>query len=59
MGNVKIGENEYYFDAAVLLMDDEIREALHALMTPCSDQEFMDAYILAHAEKFNGEAFSV
>ena len=47
------------FDAAVNLMDDEIREDLHNKMAPCTDQEFMDAYVQAHAAKFDGEEFQV
>lgn len=47
------------FDAAVNLMDDEIREELHSTITPCADQEFVDAYIAAHAAKFDGEEFTV
>ena len=26
-------------------MDDEIREAIHAQISPCSNDEFLDAYI--------------
>ena len=47
------------FDAAVNLMDDEIREELHNKMAPCTDQEFLDAYVDAHATKFGGEEFQV
>lgn len=47
------------FDAAVNLMDDEIREDLHNKMAPCTDQEFLDAYVQAHAAKFDGEEFQV
>jgi hypothetical protein len=47
------------FDAAVNLMDDDIREALHSKMAPCTDQEFIDAYVEAHAAKFEGEEFQV
>ncbi len=48
------------FDAAVNLMDDDIRERLHLeLMDGCSKQDFIDAYEAAHAEKFSGEKFSV
>ncbi len=47
------------FDAAVELMDDDIREALHDKIAPCSDQAFIDAYVAAHAEAFGGEAFNV
>ena len=36
------------FDAAVELMDDDIREELHAKLAPCSDQAFLDAYEAHH-----------
>lgn len=47
------------FDAAVNLMDDEIREDLHNKMAPCTAQEFVDAYVAAHAAKYAGEEFQV
>lgn len=43
---------EVDFDAAVNLMDEEIREKLNDKMAPCTDQEFFDAYAKAHEEKF-------
>ena len=46
------------FDVAVSLMDDDIREEVHADVAPCTDQEFMDAYAKAHHEKY-GEEFKV
>ena len=46
------------FDVAVSLMDDDIREEVHADLAPCTDQEFMDAYAKAHHEKY-GEEFKV
>lgn len=46
---------EVDFDAAVALMDDEIREQLHAEMAPCSNQAFFEAYAEAHEEKFGEE----
>jgi len=46
------------YDAAVELMDDEIRESLHADLAPCTDLEFLEAYMAAHAEKF-GEQFAI
>lgn len=53
-------ENQYGeeidFDAAVELMDSEIREAVHDEMAPCSEQEFFDAYCEAHEAK-HGEGF--
>lgn len=47
---------EIDFDAAVSLMDDEIREELHNELAPCTEQEFFDAYCKAHEEKY-GEEF--
>lgn len=49
---------DVYWDAAVELMDDDIREQLHREMAPCTDQEFFTAYEKAHLEKF-GEEFVV
>ena len=47
------------YTAAVELMDDELREQLHREMAPCTNQEFYNAYVKAHAEKFNGEKFQI
>lgn len=47
------------YDAAVELMDDDLREQLHMEMAPCTNQEFYDAYVKAHAEKYNGEKFQI
>lgn len=46
---------EIYYNAAVELMDDELREKLHLEMAPCTDQEFFDAYCKLHEEKFGEE----
>lgn len=46
------------FDACVNLMDDNLRERLHDLLAPCTDQEFLDAYVVAHRAK-HGEEFRV
>lgn len=43
---------EVYYNAAVALMDDEIREALHAELAPCTEQEFFTAYCKAHEAKY-------
>lgn len=50
-------ENGYY-EAAVNLMDDEIREELHNEMAPCTDLEFLEAYMKRHEEKY-GEEFEI
>lgn len=44
------------FNAAVALMDDEIREAVAADLAPCSEREFLAEYCRRHAERF-GEVF--
>ena len=46
---------EINYDVAVQLMDDDIREELHADLSPCSEQEFFTAYEKAHEEKFGEE----
>lgn len=44
------------FNAAVALMDDEIREKLHfGLETEYSDYEFLRAYMDAHADKYGAD----
>ena len=49
-------EKEIDFDAAVNIMDDDLREQLHMDLAPCTDQEFFDAYCKLHLETF-GEEF--
>ena len=56
---VILSGSEVDYDACVNLMDDDIREELHREMAPCSDQEFLDAYVVKHAEKFGGEQFTI
>ena len=46
------------FNTCVNMMDDEIREEIHAEKAPCSEQEFLDAYLERHAEK-HGENFDI
>jgi hypothetical protein len=54
-----LNSQTFDFDVAVNLMDDDIREELHSsLAGDVSEQEFLDAYAAAHAEKF-GEAFVI
>ena len=48
---------EGLYDAAVNLMDDDIREELHREMAPCTDEEFLIAYMKEHEARF-GEKFS-
>lgn len=49
---------EINFEAAVSLMDDELREELNRELAPCTEQEFFEAYEKAHEEKF-GEEFQI
>lgn len=49
---------EVDFATCVNLMDDAIREALHAEGIDDA-QEFLDRYIIAHAEKYGGEQFTI
>jgi len=53
----EIIENGYYA-SAVALMDDEIREAVHADLAPCSEVEFLEEYMRRHYAKY-GEEFTV
>lgn len=46
------------FDVLVNLMDDDLREQLHADLAPCTEQEFLDAYCKAHYKHF-GTPFTV
>lgn len=46
---------EINYDAAVVYMDDDIRDELHIELAPCTEQEFFSAYEKAHAEKFGEE----
>ena len=41
-----------YWDAIVVLMDDEIREEMHNEMSPCTEEEFFEEYCKRHEEKF-------
>lgn len=46
---------EIDYAAAVNLMDDDIREALHLELAPCTEQKFFTAYEDAHIAKFGKE----
>lgn len=54
---VNMSGKEIDFEAAVLHMDDDIREALNIDMAPCTDQEFFTAYEIAHKDKFGDPWF--
>ena len=43
------------FETAVYMMDDELRESIHAELSPCTEQEFFTAYEKAHADKYGEE----
>ena len=47
--------NKINYEAAVSLMDDNIREELHGEIAPCTDQEFYDAYCERHKEVYEEE----
>ena len=46
---------EIWYEQAVELMDDDIREELHNKLAPCSDQVFFTEYEKVHEEKFGEE----
>lgn len=58
MKTVILNNEEVNFDACVNLMDDEIREAIHAEFASCTEQEFLDAYVDRHYDKY-GEQFKI
>lgn len=43
------------YDAAVALMDDDLREELAGDFAPCTEQEFFNAYCTAHLAKYGKE----
>lgn len=57
MKNTVTNRNGYElnFDAAAILMDDEIREKLNSKLAPCTAQEFFTAYEKAHEGKYGEE----
>lgn len=58
MKTVILNNEEVNFDACVNLMDDEIRGAIHAELAPCTEQEFLDAYVDRHYQMY-GEQFQI
>ncbi len=58
METVTLDGKEVDFDAAINLMDDTIREDVHAALAPCSKQEFLDACVDRYEMKY-GEPFQV
>ena len=49
---------EHGWDVIVHYMDDETREEIHGLLAPCDNEDFLVAYMGAHAAKF-GEDFAI
>lgn len=49
---INLGGVPIRYEAAVELMDDEIREELHCELSPCSEQKFFTAYEKAHEKKY-------
>ena len=43
------------FEAYLNLMDDEIREAVHADLSPCTDDEFLAEYQKRHVVRYGVE----
>lgn len=41
-----------HYNAAVSLMDDELREQLHEELSPCSGAEFLTRYMQEHEKKY-------
>lgn len=58
MTTVILNSREIDLDAATALMDDEIRESLHGNFEDGEEQAFLNAYVVAHAAKFDGEQFT-
>lgn len=46
---------QFDYDAAVEMLDDEIREDVAADLAPCTEQEFFAEYAKRHAEKYGEE----
>ena len=53
MGKIIYNDHEFDFDAARNLMDDELCEQIHGTVE--TEQEFVDAYAKAHADKYGDE----
>lgn len=49
--------DSHEYDAAVNLMDGELREQLHSQMGPCTVQDFIETYARFHEQK-HGEPFA-
>ena len=58
MTTITLNNKEYDADVVANMMDDEIREELHAKGFD-NEQEFVDAYVVAHAAKYDGDEFVI
>lgn len=47
-----------HWETIVSFMDEDIREAVHADLAPCTDQEFLEEYEKRHLEQY-GEEFII
>lgn len=47
------------YSAVVVLMDDEIREAVHGELAPCSETEFLEEYFTRHIAKYGSKLLVV
>lgn len=56
---VILNGTEYYAEDVTFYMDDDIREEMHREGVWDSEQEFLDEYIIRHAEKYDGEEFEI
>lgn len=52
---INLAGTEICYEAAVMYMDDDIREQLNFELAPCTEQEFFTAYEKAHEEKYGEE----
>lgn len=55
---VLLNGHEQNIDEVINMMDDDIREELHNKLAPCTAQEFVNAYVVAHRAKY-GEQFEI
>lgn len=53
---VRLEEDSWVcYSEAVECMDDSLREELHGRMSPCTEQDFFDAYRAEHEQRFEEE----
>lgn len=55
MIKVLINNQMVDFDAAVALMDDDVRESVHDQFRGLTEQDFADAYCAAHHIKYGSD----